>query len=156
VRIAKDIDPDMSISTLASVIEQAADTGLRSACREYGVQMSEQQIAMVNDFILRVKEAPTAYFESKLLRPVRFSEFQCAVIPDYAKARIEPILRQNGVSSIWVYEGYNEQKRIAAIKEACAEILHGHHAHADEDAAHESELDAEPDDSCEGYDRPAG
>lgn len=53
---------------------------------------------MVDDFKVYLGSLPTEYFESKMQRPVAFSEFQTAVIPKNLKGKAVDILRDAGVT----------------------------------------------------------
>lgn len=53
---------------------------------------------VVDDFKVYLGSLPTEYFESKMQRPVAFSEFQTAVIPKNLKGKAVDILRDAGVT----------------------------------------------------------
>jgi len=89
-----------------------------NATATYGVTLSGEQAKEIEAFIHRVKNAPTTYFEAKILRPVKFSEFRCAVIPSNSVKYVEPILRSAGMDSIFVYEKNNDDDRLEKLQEA--------------------------------------
>jgi len=67
---------------------------------EYFPGAPQEIIDRWEQYLKKLKEAPTGYFEAKPNRSVSLGEFPGALIPQSASAEVEDILRRNGVQRI--------------------------------------------------------
>jgi hypothetical protein len=68
----------------------------------------------VGEFLVKLKNMPTEYFEGKLQRGVKISEFVGAVVPDNTPADVLSILAESGVQTV-EYPSGNDEARAAAV-----------------------------------------
>lgn len=54
-------------------------------------------IDRINDFLAKIQEMPTGYFEAKIQRAVRLNEFAGAVIPKSSTKQVRDVLKKNGI-----------------------------------------------------------
>jgi hypothetical protein len=117
-----DMADAMSIrsETLSAIMEDAVKMGVTRAAAQYGVDMGGNKATEVAEFITKLRELPTAYFEAKILRDVDLAEFSAAVVPSDVSQKIKDALASRGVTHVFTYERNNEADRKRAIQEAAA------------------------------------
>jgi hypothetical protein len=117
-----DMADAMSIrsETLSAIMEDAVKMGVTRAAAQYGVDMGGNKAAEVAEFITKLRELPTEYFEAKILRDVDLAEFSAAVVPSDVSQKIKDALASRGVTHVFAYERNNEADRKRAIQEAAA------------------------------------
>ena len=106
--------------TLMSILEDAPTMGIDRAAKYYGVELGDSAREDAVEFLTRLKNLPTEYFEAKILRDVDVAEFAGAVIPKDTPQAAREILRKKGIE-VREYEG--EADRAKAI-ESFADELH--------------------------------
>jgi ribosomal protein S18 acetylase RimI-like enzyme len=60
----------------------------------------DELVKQINSFLIKLKNAPTEYFEAKLERSVRLSEFKGAVVPKSLSAYHKQLLRDAGLKVV--------------------------------------------------------
>ena len=104
--------------TVGSSMKDAATMGIDRALKENGFDMSKvtpemkQQMA---DFMLKLRNMPTEYFEANILRAVDIGEFSGAVVPSDAPPEVMQILKDKGITDIKTYRAGDEADRKAQI-----------------------------------------
>lgn len=105
--------------TVSYVIQDAAKMGIPRALKENGfdsdvpVEVQEH----LRDYMNKLRNLPTEYFEAKILRDVDLSEFSGAVVPDNAKQETIDALKSRGVTDIRTYKAGDNADRAAKIGE---------------------------------------
>lgn len=69
----------------------------RKAIDDYMVDVDETKLKEIDKYLQSLKDAPTEYFESKVLKRMPISEFKHAVIPNNASERTIKILEDNNI-----------------------------------------------------------
>ena len=118
---AETISKDISGSTAVSIIEDAAKIGVQQAASNYGITVDDAAAAKVEDFLAKLRNLPTEYFEAKITRAVSLSEFAAAVVPEDASAEVMQALRDAGIDNIRTYVRNDAASRKQAIQAATAE-----------------------------------
>lgn len=106
--------------TLMSILEDAPKIGLDRAAKEYGIELSENAKQLASEFLTRLKNLPTEYFEAKILRGVGVHEFTGAVVPKDLPENARKILEQNGLK----IREYGSDEDRAKVIEDFADELH--------------------------------
>lgn len=104
--------------TMTSMMYDAAKMGVPRALRENGfgeVPTEDQQD--IAEFLGRLRELPTEYFEAKILRDVDLTEFSGAVVPEGVDPKVIEALHSRGVKDIRTYKKGDEADRAAKIGE---------------------------------------
>ena len=101
--------------TLQSLIEDAVSKGVPQSAKFYDLSLSDDQAKQVAEFMVRLRNLPTAYFEAKVLRPVEVSEFSGAVVPSDLSPEALSYLKSQGIENIESYERNNEEDRKNAL-----------------------------------------
>lgn len=72
-----------------------------------------------NDFLNKLRNMPTEYFEAKIRRAVGLNEFSAALVPDNVSQETLDILKKNGIETVVKYDRNkgNTDERAAALKE---------------------------------------
>lgn len=84
--------------TVMAVIEDTPRMGLDRALAEYGFSdVSDEVKASVREFIGKLRDMPTEYFEAKILRDVDLAEFAAAVVPHDVAPELRAALEARGV-----------------------------------------------------------
>ena len=131
-RIKQDIDAEFAIAskaisadiysdTAAKIMADAARVGVQQAASNYGITVDDAAAAKVEDFLAKLRNLPTEYFEAKITRAVSLSEFAAAVVPDDASAEVMQALRDAGIDNIRTYVRNDAASRKQAIQAATAE-----------------------------------
>lgn len=92
-------------------------SGNRSELTDSFENLTEKDFKSINDFLLKLKNLPTSYFEAKPQRSVDINEFKAAVIPKDSPSYVKDILNKKGVS-IYEYDKNKTGSRQKAIEEA--------------------------------------
>ncbi len=106
-------NPFMETDRVTSIIEEAAKTG-RYDFSEYGYNMTPELYQEVRDFLEKLRNMPTTYFESKPKRVVDLSEFKAALVPKNVDKKAEQILKDKGVKIV-KYDQRKETGRKEAL-----------------------------------------
>jgi hypothetical protein len=101
------------------VMEDLPKMGLQKAVQYYdpNFQPTDEQRQATGEFLTRLQNLPTAYFEAKILRDVDLAEFNGAVVPSSISQKALDALKARGITDIKTYEAGNEQDRSAKIAE---------------------------------------
>ena len=114
--VASAIDPNLGLSEVTGILEEAARKGVRAAFKEYGHGVSDAAQAQAQAFLDKLRSLPTAYFEAKITRAVALDEFAGAVVPNNLSAKALQALRDGGVTRIQTYKDGDEGSRKAAVQ----------------------------------------
>lgn len=129
--IKKEIDDEMSALSdklgleshldvgdfLADVIDNGAD----KAFDFFNVKNSVPNKKLVADFLAKLKDMPTTYFEVKAKEVTQFSDFTGAVVPNSISHKARNILEQAGLK-LYTYGSNVGVERADAIKQATTEL----------------------------------
>jgi len=115
--VARAIDPDLSGDTAIAIMEDAAKMGVQRAAKNYGYEVDDDTATRVAEFLTRLRELPTEYFEAKILREVDLAEFSGAVVPEGVDQKVLDALRARGVTDVRTYKKGDETDRAAKIGE---------------------------------------
>jgi hypothetical protein len=63
----------------------------------FNISLPVEAQTKVNDFLQKLKNTPTEYFEAKITRSVGMGEFQYAIVPKNTEKHIKDILKKNGL-----------------------------------------------------------
>lgn len=101
-----------------NVFADAAKIGLPRALNEYGFKdVPTDAMRPVAEFLSKLRELPTEYFEAKILRDVSLSEFSGAVVPEGTSEEAVQYLRDRGIKDIKTYKSGDDADRAAKIAE---------------------------------------
>lgn len=109
---------DQTIEVMEDVPRMGAKRAIERALTDYkdGGEPSADQISDVAEFVVKLRNLPTAYFEAKILRNVELSEFSGAVVPENVDPKVIEALKERGITDIRTYDG-SETDRTAKIGE---------------------------------------
>ncbi|MBP7484959.1 MAG: hypothetical protein KA781_06595, partial [Aquabacterium sp.] len=108
--------------TAIAIMEDAPRMGLTRAAAQYDVDLSDSQREMIGEYMTRLRNMPTEYFEGKLLRAVGVGEFKAAVVPENVSDDVLKLLDREGVT-VSRYTGSRDgADRARAIQQAANEI----------------------------------
>jgi ribosomal protein S18 acetylase RimI-like enzyme len=113
--VARAINPDLSGDTAVAILEDAARTGVKRAAKTYGYDIDDDTAVQAAEFLTRLRELPTEYFEAKVLREVDLAEFSAAVVPDDVNPKVIAALQARGVKDIRTYKKGDEADRARQI-----------------------------------------
>ncbi len=113
----KAIDMSMADDTAVAIMEDAATMGVQRAAKKYGYDVAEEDAVVVAEFLTRLRNLPTEYFEAKILREVDLAEFKGAVVPEGVDPRVLDALAARGVTDVKTYQRGDEADRAAKIAE---------------------------------------
>lgn len=106
--------PNIVLTTLM----EAAAMGLPRAVKDNGFsEVPEGMLMDMAEFMAKLRELPTAYFEAKILRDVSLSEFSGAVVPEGVDEKVIAALKASGITDVKTYATSNEADRAAKIAE---------------------------------------
>jgi len=106
------------LDTVSSTMQDAATMGLPKALKENGFsEVPEAKQQEIVEFMNKLKDLPTAYFEAKLLRSVGLDEFKGAVVPHDVDPKVIKALNDKGITDIKTYQSGDESDRTAKIGE---------------------------------------
>jgi hypothetical protein len=118
LEVARAFSQDMPSNTAAAILERAATRGVRAAAREMGHEISDAAAERASQFLAKLRNLPTAYFEAKIPRVVGLGEFRAAVVPEGVTPRALEALRAAGVDDIRTYPKGDTAARRAAVEVA--------------------------------------
>ena len=99
-----------------NMLSDAAKLGINRALKENGFENVPDRLKInAQNFLNKLKDMPTEYFEAKLLRRVNLGEFTAAVVPKDTPAQALEILKNNGITDIRKYKSGDKNDRIAQI-----------------------------------------
>ena len=98
------------------VLEDAAKVGVPAAAKANGFTITDETAQKAAQFLTRLRNLPTAYFEAKVLRDVSLAEFKGAVVPDDISPEALAYLREN-VGDVRTYKKGDEADRAAKVGE---------------------------------------
>ncbi|CAL62400.1 Hypothetical protein HEAR2267 [Herminiimonas arsenicoxydans] len=108
--------------TVTGTMSDAAKMGVPRALNENGFEDVPLELQrQVSDFMQKLRELPTGYFEAKILRDVSLSEFSGAVIPSDTSKAVREALDKAGVPYREYSNDDSEQGRIEARRKAVEE-----------------------------------
>jgi hypothetical protein len=107
---------NIKTDTLTAIMEDAATMGVAKAAAQYDVNVDGDRSVRIAEFMTRLRELPTAYFEAKVLRDVSLAEFKGAVVPDNIDPKALAELRKN-VEDIRTYKAGDETDRATKLGE---------------------------------------
>lgn len=103
-------------SNVESMLSDAAKLGINRALKENGFENVPDRLKIdAQNFLNKLKDMPTEYFEAKLIRRVGLGEFTAAVVPKDTPAQALEILKKNGITDIRKYKSGDKDDRIAQI-----------------------------------------
>ena len=108
--------------TAIAIMEDAPRMGLQRAAAQYDLELSDSQREMIGQYMTRLRNMPTEYFEGKLLRAVGVGEFKAAVIPENAPDEVVNLLDREGVTVYRYTKTSDGSDRARAIQQAANEI----------------------------------
>lgn len=109
--------------TGTSMMSDAATMGIPRALEANGFNdVPVEVMADVRDYINKLRDLPTEYFEVKHLRDVGINEFAAAVVPDDVSEAVLAALRRNGIDAIHRYKSGDEASRKQTIAEATEDL----------------------------------
>jgi hypothetical protein len=104
--------------SVTMMLGDAARMGVPRALAENGFEdVSTEAMQDIRDYLVKLRDLPTEYFEGKITRSVSLSEFRAAVVPGDVLPRVREILKSAGLA-LYSYEKGNEDSRARAVKEA--------------------------------------
>lgn len=114
-RLRNETNGSVRTETVVALLEDAPVKGLERAAKEYAIELTEDDKAAAVEFLNKLRNLPTAYFEAKILRDVSLSEFSGAVVPDNASEKTLQILRDAGIKDIRTYKAGDDAERAAQV-----------------------------------------
>ncbi|HAZ61018.1 MAG TPA: hypothetical protein DCY89_05530 [Gammaproteobacteria bacterium] len=117
--VARAIDPQISPNTAMAILEDAISLGAQQAALAYGHRISEETATLLTEFLLKLANLPTGYFEAKIPRAVGLEEFAGAVIPKDASPAVRELLERAGLPFV-EYDGPGQ--RTQAVREFAAAL----------------------------------
>ena len=103
--------------TAIAIFEDAPRMGLKRAAAQYDIDLGDEMASRMAEFMTRLRNMPTEYFEGKFLRSVGVSEFKAAVVPDNVSEKVLALLKRDGVQ-VFTYKKDDPADRARVIKEA--------------------------------------
>jgi hypothetical protein len=99
-------------------LQEAGKRGnVRSVLKSYYPNMGDNDAKAAAEFLDKLKNMPTEYFEAKIPRAVRIGEFKAALVPDDVSQETLDILKRSGVSDVRKYKRGDEQARKQAMRD---------------------------------------
>ena len=129
--IKKEIDDEMSALSdklglesyldIGDFLADVIDNGADKAFDFFNVKNSVPNKKLVADFLAKLKDMPTTYFEVKAKEVTQFSDFTGAVVPNSISHKARNILEQAGLK-LYTYGSNVGIERADAIKQATTEL----------------------------------
>lgn len=117
------LNPFQFPDTVMAVMEDAPRMGLDKAFAEYGFEsVPDAAKRDLAEFMVRLREMPTEYFEGKVLRAVQLHEFAGAVVPEDAPADVVKALTDAGLTVTRYAAAGGSEKDNAARRAAVGEL----------------------------------
>lgn len=121
VSIAEELG--LSLGQTIEVMEDATKMGagraIERALVDYAksdAPASDEAKAHVAEFLTRLRNLPTEYFEAKILREVDLAEFEGAVVPSGVDPEVIKVLNARGITDILTYKAGDMQDRADKIR----------------------------------------
>lgn len=114
---------DLSLEQTIEVMEDTAKLGatraIQRAMADYrdGATPPDDAAQRVAEYLTKLKNLPTEYFEAKILRDVDLAEFKGAVVPEGVNPEVIKALNARGVTDIRTYKKGDDADRAAKIGE---------------------------------------
>lgn len=100
--------------TVMAVMEEAPRIGLDRALKEYGfVEVPEDKKNDIREYMGRLANLPTEYFEAKILRGVGLNEFIGAVVPEGTNQEVVSLLEKHGIEIVTYKKGDDAERKNA-------------------------------------------
>ena len=112
---AAEIGDTLGIYNETDFLQQVATDGWAAAVEGRETLDTPQNRRMVEDFLAKLADMPTEYFEGKLPGITQFSDFTAAVVPHDLAARAREVLENAGLR---LFEYSDGESRSRAIEEA--------------------------------------
>ena len=90
----KNDNPFMESDIFGLRLQEAAERGVGSLREYYDEGVPLEKAA---DFLNKLKELPTGYFEAKIPRAVQLQEFEAAIIPSDLDPKLKKVLQERGL-----------------------------------------------------------
>lgn len=111
--------------TVISTLQDAATMGMRRALVENGFsgEVDDAILKDIGEFLVKLRNLPTEYFEAKILRDVDLAEFRVAVAPSTISSEARRVLESRGLKVV-TYESGNafEVAHAKAVTDAASEF----------------------------------
>lgn len=107
-------------------LKESARRPMSDIAEEYYNDLPFELQKAAVDFMLKLQNAPSEYFEAKIQRAVSLSEFTAALIPDTAPAKVEEVLRLNGIDKIVRYsksKGHDRETVMDELAKQAPEVF---------------------------------
>lgn len=114
---------NLSLDQTIEVMEDSAKLGatraIQRAMDDYrdGATPPDDAAQRVAEYLTKLKNLPTEYFEAKILRDVDLAEFKGAVVPEGVNPEVIKALNARGVTDIRTYKKGDDADRAAKIGE---------------------------------------
>jgi hypothetical protein len=110
---------DLSMEQTIEVMEYTPKEGLQKALDFFqkGDKATPEARQQVGEFLTRLKNLPTEYFEALILRDVDLAEFSGAVVPEGVNPKVIEALESRGIKDIRTYKKGDDADRAAKINE---------------------------------------
>jgi hypothetical protein len=106
------------LDELSNHIAEAIDrNNVKRVLQEYYNDITDDDVRLVGNWLLKLKDMPTTYFEVKLPRAVNIGEFGGAVVPDNMSPKVRELLAKHGITNIREYPAGDVAARSAAIND---------------------------------------
>lgn len=117
--IAQHVRPNPDFGQLLQALSDTAIGSLERRLKTYGLSADTKTLHNLSQFLEQLRNMPTEYFEAKVLRPVKLSEFQAAIVPHTLPTKLFDALSQH-IPRLTSYRKHDEQDRLRALHE----VLH--------------------------------
>jgi hypothetical protein len=105
------------LDTVSEHLKEVAERNVSILDRYYDKPLPAEVKQKVVDFLDKLANLPTEYFEAKIQRAVDLSEFRAAVVPSDVDPKVRDALTRNGVAVV-EYQRDDEASRAEAIRQA--------------------------------------
>lgn len=103
---------------MTQMMYDAAGMGVSRALRENQFkEVPVEQQQEIAEFLTKLRNLPTEYFEAKILRDVDLAEFSGAVVPEGVNPKVIEALQARGIKDIRTYKKGDQVDRTAKIGE---------------------------------------
>ena len=90
----KSLDGYLDLGVFSEHLQEAAERGVRSL-RDYYDEGAP--LEKITEFLHKLKDLPTGYFEAKIPRAVQLEEFSAAIIPSDLDPKLKKVLEERGL-----------------------------------------------------------
>lgn len=110
------------LDTFTATMSDAATMGVNRALQENQFKDVPENLKQdLAEFLTKLHNMPTEYFEAKVTRAVGLDEFVGAIVPDKISQKALGILKKNGIEKVYTYSR-TEGNRAKVIQKALAEL----------------------------------